>query len=645
MRKFILRRLLAVARAPAVSSLLANLRRGDEVGWIARRTFILSILMLMITAGVTMAADLLPPGIGHAAQPLLAGVLLLMLTFTTLQLVNGLIMAEKSLQLAADSAARASEVAHTAKERAELAKERFAMALRVGKIGYWFTDLSTGQIGRSETLKGIYGFLDGEPEPPPGGWKKLVHPEDREWVYAARDRLGPDFPQYSRSHRIIRPVDGEIRHLSVTVRWFPGGSTGAGHLVGMVTDITGWVVATQEAERANLAKSRLISSIGHDVRQPLQGLTLHLDGLSSYIESIQAAPAKARRAVDACLSSVAALSRMLDGVLVGGLEGSGLELVRPTAVSVAEVCRDLAKEYRSRAIAANLTLQIHFHSAAQLMCVTDPLILERIARNLIDNAIKYTHRGGRVLITARRRSYGVLFEVRDTGRGIAPADLDGIWENMRQLSPSDSGQGLGLATVRRLAQRLHCQIGVTSALGRGTRFWVQIPKNAFIAKADGLDVQEAQGEAGPDLRDGPAGEALSSQAVPPMVILVEDDDAIRIGIARLLQGWGIDVAEAASVREAYEVGNALLAQGRRPDLVITDYRLPDQPGTRVVDWAHGTFGLSLPCVVLTADTGPELAGWAARAAIPILRKPATARQLRGVLDAARIPAFGKIHSP
>jgi CheY-like chemotaxis protein/anti-sigma regulatory factor (Ser/Thr protein kinase) len=228
--------------------------------------------------------------------------------------------------------------------------------------------------------------------------------------------------------------------------------------------------------------------------------------------------------------------------------------------------------------------------------MADPVLIERVLRNLVSNAIRYTEKGG-VLVTARPRAGQMLLQVWDTGIGMAEVNLPRIWDAFYQAEGQPplaahqrNGLGLGLAIVKRLAALMHAPLAVRSRLGRGTVFSMTVPR----AQAP-RPVPDPPGTAS----GAGASAALTLQG--RLVLVVEDDAAERASLVRLLQSWSARVRafEALQPLQAWLAGDA----AERPDLLLVDSRLPQ--GRTGVEALRATrsrwVGVHLPAIVVTAS--------------------------------------------
>jgi CheY-like chemotaxis protein/anti-sigma regulatory factor (Ser/Thr protein kinase) len=218
--------------------------------------------------------------------------------------------------------------------------------------------------------------------------------------------------------------------------------------------------------------------------------------------------------------------------------------------------------------------------------------LRQILINLLGNAVKFTPRGGAVTlrVAAEPRAgndWRLTFTVEDTGIGIAPADLERIFEPFYQVGPSSAeGLGLGLAITRRLAEAMHGDLTVTSELGKGTAFTLRLDTTGTQRVVDGRS---------------PAAATVTGYRGPRRRILIADDVAEnRALLASLLRPLGFDVSEA-------EDGHAALAavQAGVPDLVLLDLVMPGLDGFEVVRRLRASHGPAPKVVAVSANAFDE----------------------------------------
>ena len=229
-----------------------------------------------------------------------------------------------------------------------------------------------------------------------------------------------------------------------------------------------------KAEGISRSKTRLLVSVGHDLRQPLTVIT-------GVLEMIAARPGDREWKLLAHAKAAATrLARAFELMMeVGRLD---LNHVQPNVCPcpLVDLFDELRSQHREDAERKGIDLRV---AASNLTVLSDPELLRAILHNLVDNAIKYTDRGG-VLVGCRRRRDDVLIQVCDTGRGIPSDMLSIIFDEYRQVAPLTSvGTGLGLFIAKQTADLLGHALTVRSALGRGTCFSIVVPLRAELVKA------------------------------------------------------------------------------------------------------------------------------------------------------------------
>ena len=340
-------------------------------------------------------------------------------------------------------------------------------------------------------------------------------------------------------------------------------------------------VARQDAEQANLAKTRFLAMASHDLRQPLQTLALIQGLLARRVEEGEAA-----RLVALLDPTLGAMSGMLNTLLDINQIDAGTTPVKLEDFPLAGMLGQLRDEFIYLAQAKGLKLRV---VACDLHIRSDPRLLEQMIRNLLSNALKYTFEGG-ILLGCRRRGAMVVIEIWDTGIGIADDQLQAIFREYHQIDNAarerSKGLGLGLAIVQRLGKLLGHEVRVRSSQGHGSVFGIVVARVAGTAAV-------AHGEA-----DVPGGEvpAALRQAV---ILVVEDDQEERELLELVLAGVGHRVTAAADADSA----TRLVSKGSlRPDLVLADFNLPgEMNGLQLAQSLRARLRRQVPVIILTGD--------------------------------------------
>ncbi|KGM25353.1 hybrid sensor histidine kinase/response regulator [Stenotrophomonas maltophilia] len=358
--------------------------------------------------------------------------------------------------------------------------------------------------------------------------------------------------------------------------------------------------AVHEAERANVAKTRFLTAVGHDLIQPLHAAQLLTDAMSQHIESefLDSFLRQIRGALD---STDDLLSGLLD---ISRLEAGGL-VADPRPFALSTVLDPLAQEFAVLAAARGLQFR---HVRSQAWVHSDPLLLRRVLQNFLANAIRYTRHGG-VLLGVRRQGQALLIGVHDTGPGIAPEQQAVVFEEFHRVDRSNGqGLGLGLTIAHRIADLLHAPLHLRSVPEHGSAF--------------SISVQRAAPPATP--RSSPP--AAGSSALKGVRVLVVDNDPDALEAMRqLLLSWGCDVIAAG---QADDIGPS----AHEAALWLFDYHL-DDGDTGVALWRRlvGMHG-PRPTVILSADAGSDTREAVRGVGLSLLNKPFKPLALRWAIN-------------
>jgi signal transduction histidine kinase len=368
---------------------------------------------------------------------------------------------------------------------------------------------------------------------------------------------------------------------------------------------------TRQLREANEAKSRFIAAASHDLRQPLQALNLFVAQLSEEPDQ-----AERDRLVGRTNAAVGTMNELFDALLDISRLDAGVLLPSISVFPVNHLLERIETTFSAAAREKGLRLRVLLNGA---WVRSDIILLERILLNLVSNAVRYTDRGG-VLIGCRHRGDRLRLDVCDTGIGIPENNRRSIFGEFYRLAGADAnhgvGLGLGLAIVDRLCGILDHPHDLVSSVGRGSRFSVSVP----AARAH--DVRAAT----PSL----PGAALHEGCGDKLVLVLDDDPLVRDGMRGLLQSWGYRVATMDSESAAL---TAVLEQGCRPDLIISDYRLEHgKTGFEAIERLHRACGAPIPAFLVSGDTAPERLREATASGYHLLHKPVSPMTLRAMVS-------------
>jgi len=370
-------------------------------------------------------------------------------------------------------------------------------------------------------------------------------------------------------------------------------------------------LARDKAEAANRAKSRFLAAASHDLRQPLHALSLFSAALT--LPASEGDTGEIGRSIN---QSVLSLSALVDSLLDISKLDAGAIKPQLQRVNVRDLTGRIEADIRPSAHKKGLDFRVQ---AIDADIETDPVLLERVLRNLVDNAVKYTD-GGSVSVSAEVAGSSIRLAVRDTGRGIAPHERDRIFEEFYQVGNPErdrsQGLGLGLAIVRRLAVLLGSDIELESELGKGSEFALRIRR--AVREPDKASVRTAPADVFPEA-------ALAGANI----LVIDDEPSVRVGMRTLLKAWGCHVTVASGRAEAEQL---LEHHGLRFDAIVADFRLRQhENGIDTLRRLRERIGEDVPALLISGDTAPERLREAHESGLPLLHKPVSAEKLQETL--------------
>lgn len=483
---------------------------------------------------------------------------------------------------------------------------RLQDALRAGGVLAFDWDLPADEIRHSQNATQTLGIrskqvLSG------AEWLKQIHPDDRPSVMACLHGVRPDNPTYSTTFRyILRDGDREVWLEQIAIAEFDSAGQ-VKRVEGLTTDITERKRSEQEisrarksAELANQAKSSFLAAASHDLRQPLQTLRFLQEALDQHHPD-----GEGRKLLEAIGRSLDTMSSMLSSLLdVNRLESGNL---RPTKSDFAinEIFDSVANDFRRSVEEKTLKLRV---IRCRLMVHSDKRMLEEMIRNLLSNSVRYTDHG-KLLLGCRRTGDKIRIEMRDSGIGIAGDQLPHIFDEYYQgvEAAQRGGFGLGLAIVRRLGEVLDHGIDVRSAPGKGTCVSIEVP----------LGQTRVHGETAQD-------QDSESISFVGTVVVIEDEASVRSALNRLLKKRGVGTFVVATGNDAL----TLVAEGIRPDFVLSDYNLRgSMNGIESIKALRSALAWNVPAIVMTGDIQSKTIEAIASRDVSVLIKPFLAEEL------------------
>ena len=392
-------------------------------------------------------------------------------------------------------------------------------------------------------------------------------------------------------------------------------------------------LARRRAELRDLEadRSRFLAAFSHDLKQPMQAVNLYLGSIERSLATAAMTSDERSRATESLLrlqQSVGYMNDVFDSVLdISRLDSGALE-VRMERVHAWSFCERVLAQHQRMADDLGLVLELRGVDASQVALKTDPRLLERILRNFISNAMRYTKRGG---LRLRIAQHGALCRISivDTGSGIAAPLRKKIFDEFTRgdaAAMAAQGVGLGLAIARRLAARIGGRILLSSHVGLGSVFAIELPLSA-------ASLSDAERTA---MRDAHLVERLLPQLVvePPintLMVCIDADPDVANALRLLAPGLGVDIITAGGSADAIR---QLAVRGLVPSLLMIDAQLQSESVAQVITLINDEFNMTVPVVLCSDDELLTNIEQHAGSQVTLLQRPFTAEKLREAINAS-----------
>ncbi|BFM40331.1 ATP-binding protein [Synechocystis sp. LKSZ1] len=502
---------------------------------------------------------------------------------------------------------------------------RLALALEAGLIGSWEWTEGEG-LHWDAQLYSIYGI---EPVGRPmtqNDWLQCIHPDDRARMEEAAQAAFGYLSHFETEFRIVRP-QGEIRWIFDIGIVHRDPDTGGVNVIGINQDITERKLAelqlqqtNEELVRATRLKDEFLANMSHELRTPLNAIL----GMTEVLQEEIFGPVnlKQQEALKTVENSGNHLLSLINDILdLSKIESGQMELnIGPATIP--ELCKDSLSFIKQQAMKKGLRVETQLAPNLPELWVDERRIRQALI-NLLNNAVKFTPEGGRITLsvswpTADR----VRFSVEDTGIGIAPEQMGKLFQPFIQvdsaLNRRYEGTGLGLALVKRIVELHGGEIGLTSQVGVGSCFTLDLPcpEHALVCSV-------------PEASPGPGMEALSISGQSPLILLAEDNESNGLSLSSYLQAKGYRVAWAKDGKAA-----VAMAIEQKPDLIVMDVQMPEMDGLEAMQRIRTQENLQqTPIIALTALAMEDDAKRClASGANCYLSKPVRLKELAGVIQ-------------
>jgi len=473
-----------------------------------------------------------------------------------------------------------------AEEDLKRMNERFVLATHAGQVGVWDWDIPDNKLVWDDSMYRLYGIQKGNFDEAYEAWARTIHPQDRAHTEGEIQAALRGEREYAPEFRIVRP-DGTTRYLKADSRTFRDEQGRPLRMIGTNIDISELKRAEEElrtlnagleervlertrelqqakeaAEAANRAKSIFLANMSHELRTPLNAII----GFSDILQRDPAISGSRQETLGIIRKSGDHLLGLINDVLdIAKIESGRIELERKP-FDLGAMVLDVTDLLSVRAETKGISLQLNHSSEFPRYIVGDETKLRQILINLISNAIKATEQGGVTVRLGVKHNHTthLFMEVEDTGCGIAPEDRDKLFQPFVQIGPQagQKGTGLGLAITRQFVELMGGSISVTSSVGQGSVFHVEVT------------VQPADPEEVPHIVAG-QGDVIGLEPDQPAfrVLVVEDQQDNQILLMSLLERAGFQARLAENGADAVELFTTW-----RPHFIWMDRRMPLMDG-------------------------------------------------------------------
>lgn len=364
------------------------------------------------------------------------------------------------------------------------------------------------------------------------------------------------------------------------------------------------------ADKAVLVKNQFLAAASHDLRQPLHAQGLFVTALE-YSELSQDAKILANK----IKTSNNALTSLLNGLLdIARLESNAKEY-QPKHIALNPIIENINQQYFDLAAENETRLKLKIDN--EMYVFSDDYLLSRLITNLVDNSVKFTHKGI-ILIQTKVLRNKILLTIADTGSGIPENQHKYVFEEFTQLDNSErdrqKGLGLGLSIVKRISNVIDVPIQLKSRIDKGTQFTLTLNRTSQIKRGFKENTSKSKIE--------------NYSLIGKTILVIDDDKDILEGMEIIINQWGAFVITAENLKEAIVKLN-----NKKPDMIISDLRLREgKTGIEAITELRSMFHENISAVLITGDTATERVEMAKKAKLKLLHKPVDTQRLQATIN-------------
>lgn len=470
-------------------------------------------------------------------------------------------------------------------------------AQKIAHLGSWELDLTSKRMVWSDETFRMFGLEPGTETPSFEQYLSMIHPEDSVAYMEQVSRAINEGTTYETEMRILLP-DGSDKYVLAKGQPIVE-KRNVTRLVGTILDINNRKMvefelkkAKEEAEMLTHSKSEFLSNMSHEIRTPMNAII----GLTDMLLQEELKP-QVRDNIRMIKYSSDNLLVIINDILDFSKIEAGKVTFEQVEFELSQLIQDLEKTVDLRAKEKGLRIQTFIDESLPKVLIGDPYRLNQILLNLASNAVKFTQQG-QISIRAKKLEQAgeqvkLLFEVEDTGIGIASEELDKIFESFVQASGTTTreygGTGLGLTITKKLVELQEGKISATSIMDEGSVFRFELFFK--VSDKEALTLPEPV-------------QTEDKNLIGAKILMVEDNGINQIVAKRLLTRWNAEIDIANDGKEALA-----FLRYKQYDVVLMDIHLPKMNGYEITaiirDPNSEVLDHDVPIVALTADAFPE----------------------------------------